>query len=306
MKGFDSDVEQNTSNKDKQYSLSLTTMEFDGSYSNADISETLYSYKLQLYDENDILIEDSDTLYTNQYYTPNQFHYIFKHEFQDAESARVCLSFTTINKYEASYNFNVVIAQSVTESTTILPITIDNISSVENEDFVAAFTAATSLAQENEEGRIGLKLYVTNQNPYNGNICIRRADSRDDYNTWTDIKIIVCVDTPVNDLEIFYDYTVESGVWYKYGVQIIDTNGERGLLNPTRNPIIREWDYAYLLGEGGRQLKLQFNNTMNSYTYNYSESKTDTIGGQYPYITRNGNMKYRTIPLNGLISFNMD
>ncbi len=306
MKNFDSSVEQNTSNSDKRYTLSLTTMDFNGSYENKDLSETLYSYKLQLFDKDDVLIEDSGTIYANQYSSLNQFRYLFKHEFEDNEQGMVRLSFTTINKYEGSYDFKFTIAYDITSSTNILPITVDSLDLVKDNDFITTFNSLTSLSKEQEEGRIAIKLYVPNYLIYNGNICIRRADSRDNYANWTDIKIITCIDTAVNGLDMIYDYTVESGVWYQYGVQTIDTSGNRGLLNVARVPVLREWDYAYLLGEGGRQLKLQFDNTMNSYTYSFSESKTDTIGGRYPYITRNGNLNYRTFPINGLISFNMD
>lgn len=306
MKNFDSSIEQSASNSDKRYTISLTTMDFNGSYENEDTSETLYSYKLQLFDDNDSLTEDSGTIYANQYSSLGQFRYLFKHEFEDNEQGKVRLSFTTINKYEGYYDFKFTISQDIITSTNILPITTDSLSLVEDDDFITAFNSLTSLAKEQEEGRVAIKLYAPNYNIYNGNICIRRADSRDNYANWTDVRIITCIDTAVNGLPLIYDYTTESGVWYKYGVQTIDTNGNRGLLNVARIPAIREWDYAYLLGDGGRQLKLQFDNTMNSYIYNFSESKTDTIGGKYPFITRNGNMQYRTIPINGLISFNMD
>jgi hypothetical protein len=110
---------------------------------------------------------------------------------------------------------------------------------------------------------------------------------------------------------MIYDYTIESGIWYKYSVQTYRYDDEhgvyvRGVMNTMAMPIIREFEFAYLIGEDGRQLKLKFNNTMNSYVYNFSDGKQDTLGGQYPFISRNGNLKYRTIPINGLISFNMD
>ena len=306
MKNFDSDVEQNSANSDKTYNLSLSTMEFTGTYSNTDVSETLYSYSLKLYDNMGHIIEDSDLLYTNQYYNPNQFYYMFKHEFEDNKTYVLKLKYTTINKYEDELIFTFLINQTIIEKTPISAITIDNIEDIENDDFKKAFKAITSLPSENEEGRVAIKLFSNDSNPYNGNICLRRSDSKDNFSTWTDIKIIACANTLINNLPIIFDYTIESGVWYKYGVQTIDTTGDRGIMNPQHNSLIREFEYAYLLGEGGRQLKLNLNNTVSSYTYNYSENKVDTIGGHYPFITRNGNMKYRTFPLSCMISFNMD
>lgn len=306
MKNFDSDVEQNSANSDRTYNLSLSTMEFIGAYSNTDVSETLYSYSLKLYDNIGHIIEDSDLLYTNQYYNPNQFHYMFKHEFEDNKTYVLKLKYTTINKYEDELIFTFTVNKIITEETSISAITIDNVDDIDDEDFKDAFKMITSLPLENEEGRIAIKFFSNDSNPYNGNICLRRSDSKDNFSTWTDIKIVACVNTLINNLPVIFDYTIENGVWYKYGVQIIDTTGERGILNPQQNSLIREFEYAYLLGEGGRQLKLNLSNTISNYTYNYSESKVDTIGGHYPFITRNGNMKYRTFPLSCMISFNMD
>jgi hypothetical protein len=308
---FDSSIPV-TSNEDDEIPLSLSTLDFSGTYSNdTDISETLYSYNLALYDmADDEVLEESGELYTNQYYTPNQMSYTLDTEFLEGQSYKLVLTYTTINKYTYSYKFNLVVSQDAIDSTSITAVTVDNIDKVQDASFREVFNSLTSLDQEEEEGRIGIKFYLQNSNNYNGNICLRRASSKDNYTVWSDIKIVVCINHPVNSLAMIYDNTVESGVWYKYAVQTISTNGERSITNPSDpaniSPIIRDFHYAYLIGEGGKQLALRYNNTMASYTYNYSEAKTDTIGGQFPFITRNGNMKYRTFPVNGLISFNMD
>lgn len=307
IKNFDSSVTSQTSgNSSKTYTLYLSTLEVSGSYSNADESETLYSYNIQLFNENKGLVEESGVQYSNQYYTPNQFYYLFKHEFSNGEKGILKLSYSTINKFEESFTFRFVISQYGGSATTVKVVSLENIDTIEDEEYVAKFKAETNLDKEQDDGRIGLSLFYADEAAYNGNLCVRRSDSRSNYSIWTDIKVFPLINTTINDIGIFYDNTIESGVWYKYGVQIIQSNGDRGILNVFNTPLLREFNYSYLIGEGGRTLKLQYDNTMNSYTYNYLESKTDTIGGQYPYITRNGNVKYRTIPVNGLISFNMD
>lgn len=308
---FDSSISDSGSNVEDKIYLSVSTLDFSGNYSNAeDVSETLYSYNLKLYDENDNLLEDSGDLFTNQYYTPNQMTYLFKQLFKDDYSYKVKLTYTTINKYTSSYLFNIIIQQSSLTETSIFAVTLETIDEVEDNTFKEYFSSLTCLEQEEEEGRIGIKFYLKSSLPYNGNICLRRASSKDNYTSWYDIKIIPCTNTIVNNLPIVYDNSIESGVWYKYAVQVINTNGIRSLMNPEDSseitPVLRDFHYSYLIGEGGRQLCLRYNNTMGNYTYTYSETKTDTIGGRYPYITRNGNMKYRTFPVNGLISFNMD
>ena len=57
------------------------------------------------------------------------------------------------------------------------------------------------------------------------------------------------------------------------------------------------------LTAGDKQLKITLNNEIGSLSYNLQESKTDTIGSQFPWIRRNGAIKYRTFSLGGLISY---
>lgn len=298
------DVNAVDSNKETKYKLYSSTLEFTGEYSNEEPSEILYSYNVTLYNKAGTILDHSDELFTNQLCGPNQFYYLFKYEFSEDDEQDLFtleLNYTTINKYNGTLTIpfsSMVVSGDFAD---IKVTTVDNNSNINS-----------SIAQENEEGRIALKLVNTSAHGdiYTGNLCIRRSDSRDNFTSWTDIKIIPCNHENINDLPMIYDYTIENGVWYKYGVQNIVVRGlnkiVRGPLNITEAPIIRDFEYSYLLGEGGRQLKLNFNNNISSYAYNYSESKLDTIGGQYPFITRNGNMKYRTFPLSCLISFNMD
>jgi hypothetical protein len=291
---------------DKEYSLSISTIDFNGSYENEDKSEVLYSYQVQLFDNENNLLENSDLIYSNQYFNSDEFHYLFKYELENEHNYIVKLTFTTINKYTGTYSFNIAINQIVSEDIVINAITLDNVDNLSDEDYIKDFKSLTSLPQEQEESRIGIKFYSTETSVFNGNICLRRSDSKDNFSTWSDIKIVNCTNTIINNLPMMFDYTAESGVWYRYGVQLISTEGDRSILRPMTSALIREFDYSYLLGENGRQLKLQFNNSMNSYNYTISESRNDTIGGKYPFITRNGNVKYRTFPVNGLISFKMD
>jgi len=55
-----------------------------------------------------------------------------------------------------------------------------------------------------------------------------------------------------------------------------------------------------------KQLKLKYDFQISSYKTNISENKTDTIGSQYPFIRRNGNMYYRSFPIAGTITAYMD
>lgn len=331
LKGFNSDEEEMKGNITKIYNFSsFSTLELNGTYQNTlDPSETLYSYRFRIYEkdlEGNIgeLFEDSNILYAEQYSDALQnFYYLVKrdfennNEFNEAEKGYLLkFYYTTINGYSKEYDFDLKIIKVQGINFTIEPVTIDGMSQtiadhklmVDGKEitFKDLMLQSTSVEDEMEEGRIGIKFFTSLDNPRNLNLCLRRADSRDNYKVWSDIKMVVCNNENINYLNTIFDYTIESGIWYKYGVQIIETTGERGSFFINQIPVIREFNYSYLLGEGGRQLKLPYDNTMSNYTYNYSDSKTDTIGGKYPYITRNGNMKYRSFPVNGLITFNMD
>jgi hypothetical protein len=53
-------------------------------------------------------------------------------------------------------------------------------------------------------------------------------------------------------------------------------------------------------------LKIKYNPKVSSFKNTLLESKVDTIGSQFPFITRNGNVNYKEFPISGLISYKMD
>lgn len=55
-----------------------------------------------------------------------------------------------------------------------------------------------------------------------------------------------------------------------------------------------------------RQLKIKFNPTVSSFKRTIQESRTDTLGSQFPFIRRNGHANYAQFPIGGLISFQID
>ena len=55
-----------------------------------------------------------------------------------------------------------------------------------------------------------------------------------------------------------------------------------------------------------KQLKIRFNPKVSSFKNYILETKIDTIGSKYPFFFRNGSVKYKEFPINGLISCLMD
>jgi hypothetical protein len=60
------------------------------------------------------------------------------------------------------------------------------------------------------------------------------------------------------------------------------------------------------LSDSEHQLKIKFNPKVTSFKTTVLENKLDTLGGQYPFIFRNGRTSYKEFPISGLISYWMD
>lgn len=279
--------------------VTLSDVDFSGSIeARLPESNEYYDYvNISLY-KGDLLIEESGELYRTEQ-SNTYFSYRFKYNFIDDEQYKITLFYVTENGYcpKEPYEYNFIYS---TLPLDVCPATVHTV------DLTPSMSDITSIEEEEEEGRIGIKLLSPDSSPWSGNLCIRRASAEDGYNAWTDIETIVVKNEDINNLPLIYDYTIQSGVWYKYGVQVITKFGERGILNTAETPISRLFNNSYLLGFGGKQLKLAFNQTVSNFKSQIYDSKTDTIGSKYPFIDRNAQVDYKTFPMSFLISYNMD
>ena len=279
-----------------------TSLTFTGNYTCEDLTETMAFYRVKMFNYPKTAgsepIDDSGYIY-NDVVNVNEFNYAFKIVPEPGVSQYVVeLEYNTIN------DFNEIIDIDYTLTFTRLnPISI-NLITIDNDEW-HILNDLTSLGTEEDEGRIAIKLYSWSEEPFTGSVVLRRADSRTKFETWEDIQVFNFHNQVINSLDIFYDYTVESGIWYKYGIQAINKQNHRSRLITT-DPIMRNFSFSYLLGENNQQLKLMFNNDMGSFKRQMSESKTDTIGGRYPIFSRNAALDYKTFPINGMITFYMD
>lgn len=275
-----------------------------------DETEVLYSYQAKLYDSNNILLEDSGTLIASNYNDINKIHYLFTNELQNNGVYGLEIKYVTNNNYSNTVSVNFTCEYEEGAGAGIYVTYLESTAAHNNIDTL------TSLGFEEDEGRIGLLLNKDSEGTFTGKIFVRRTDSATNFTKWIDIKELDCTNTDISSLGLFYDYTVESGVWYKYAVQLL-LPGET-----FRSPLIypedsqgqicdedyamRDFNYSFLLGENEQQLKLKFDNTMNSFKYQVTESKTETVGAKHPTIARNTAVYYRNFPVTSLISFQMD
>lgn len=303
----DGDSEKPYLSSDTGLSYFIKTNNIIGKYENKeDTSEYLHSYQMRLReiksDGKYVDLDSSKIIYLNENYLTGEFSYLFNCEIENGKSYSLKIEYTTINGYTDSFNIKCTGRIKENERTTLQIYTIEN-------DSEKYLSGRTNLFHEEENGRIAYLIHGQEKSTVNNikRYFIRRCDSKDNFKAWKDIKSIAIEGAKENPVDLlFYDYTVESGVWYKYSIQLMDTHEVRSPMNITPNPCLRDFNYSFLLGQNEKQLSLKYNNTMSSFGITVNDSITQTIGGKYPFIARNGNMKYKTFPIEGLISFNMD
>ena len=116
---------------------------------------------------------------------------------------------------------------------------------------------------------------------------------------------IVYVLEDQNDNE-FYDFTVEQGMEYESRLWAYDSDNSRYIKTSASDAINVDYEDMFLTDGSGRQLKVRYNPTVSAIHETILESKTDTIGGKYPFFSRNQNVRYRDFQICGLISLQMD
>lgn len=263
----------------RSYEASLTPL-FQGQCVSSDDAEDMYCFELW---------QDGALLETSGWKSHFEGDGLDQHRFAqvlvNGDKYSVIYRIRTINDYEASaeaYTFEVA------------------------KSYVSELKGVTLTAQEDaENGRVLVGL--TTNTDLNGTYVLSRASEATNYEVWEDIRYFTWGQTAFNGEVIYQDYTLESGVQYKYAFQNENELGMRTspVYANNGNTVCVNLEYAYLYRDGV-QLKLKFNQKMSSFKHSTLTAKQDTLGSQYPYLSRNGNAYYAEFPIAGLISFQMD
>ena len=265
---------------------SLNNVDVVGRLTYADPAETdtLKSYQIKLYNINNQLLSDSGIIYSNTYSSINEFNYTFEYAFNEGESYYFTFEYETANMYTESNTYEFMVVQ-------------------ESADILHADLTATL---DNINGCIILNIKSKEEGEsFVGNITIRRASSESNFTIWEDIHTESFEENSKLDYT-WYDYTIKSGVYYKYIAQRRSSIGNRGIaIHAEGEPFMMLFDDMYLTGGDG-QLNIRFDPSVSSFKRTVSESRTDTIGSKYPYIKRNGYVEYRQFPIGGTITHLMD
>lgn len=123
----------------------------------------------------------------------------------------------------------------------------------------------------------------------------------------------------LSDNNPYNDYTIEHGIEYEYMIERINNAGvyslpvlaklgpvptsatEQAAAQNRTTKISASFEDAFLY-DGERQLRIRYNPKVSSFKKDVLETKTDTIGGKFPFIFRNGSVSYKEFPISGLIS----
>lgn len=264
-------------------------------------SETIKTYKLSLEkvatsgDESNTSeqIIETATLSTNYYDNSNSFKYKFK-TILDNGLYWLDISYITKNGYDSTIN----------PQDSYNPKKYGLYIQINANEGIAPPLSDISIVSDKDNGRIIINATVDDwQAGKDVTIAIVRSSSNTRFKEWEEIYTELY---HPGDKITFDDRTIESGVWYKYNFQVIDKSGARSRFVDESiyipSPLMIVFNDVFLTA-GDKQLKITLNNETGSLSYNLQESKTDTIGSQFPWIRRNGAIKYRTFSLSGLISY---
>lgn len=253
------------------------------------ITEYLKSYQIKLYDKNDVLVKDSGEILCDTYQALNRFTYNFYYNFLtgSTNTYTVEITCTTNTLYQHTFDAYTFFIDPGTAQITFNPT------------FIAS--------ADEESGIIKLKLIYTNSSPAATTLKIKRSCAKDNYTEKKEVYSGIFVTGTGQTTISYLDTSVESGILYKYYVSVEDDSIPKKKSNETQlsSPIGVVLNHIFLK-RGKQQLKIKFNPQVSSMKTIYQENKTDTLGSQFPYIRRNGAVKYRTFPISGLISYFMD
>ncbi len=292
-------------NQGSVYTEITTTPLFQGFFSCAGEVEDKYKFEIWKEDE---LIESSGWLqHDNSSLLSLEGGFVDTHRFShvlvDFETYTVKYEVTTVNGYHsiaADYTF-MINENFLTQLKDVALLVEDSFEQVKN----------GNEPYSDENGVLNIYLNTPEDKPLSGNYVLTRSSEKSNYTVWEDVKYFVFSKRTFQKELIHQDFTVESGIGYKYAFQQQNAAElrtaplyESTTLASSPERIVN-FQYSYLFADG-IQLKLKFDNKINSFKKTVLASKQDTLGSRYPTIHRNGDAYYSEFPITGLISLHLD
>lgn len=262
---------------------------FQGVYVFSMQSEPLYSYRFifknaitnETIQDTGILLFNNSKDYAGTY----KINFDIKKELLKDTVYSLQFFVTTVNGYTTQTPLYKIIAASKVPMTTELK-----------------FNVLSQDAEAVENGYV--KLTISGTSTSKATVQIQRTSDEETWNVMAEY-------TAIGGHEVdytFLDTSVEQGITYKYALVQITTGVNDSKAYSERKyvtSITPDFENIFLT-DGEKQLKIKYDPKVSSFKDTILESKTDTIGGQYPFFFRNGQVRYKEIPISGLISYQMD
>ena len=256
-----------------------------------DPTEKLYSSRLRLYDEENNIVEDTgeilhsvlnDTL-------PNEAleYFNISRDLNLSKTYRLLLTMTSINGLIVSSPKYRIIQR---ENSDLKFDEIKDLILIANTNFDDAYSEIT------------IRPIPRDKEIISGFFVLSRSEAKEPYE-WKKIHKFIAKSELIRNIHLV-DYTIEQGKKYVYCLQQYNNYGvfSNRLIS---NEIYADFEDVFLL-DGERQLKIRFNPKVSSMKDNILETKSNTIGSKYPFITRNGRVNHKEFSLSGLVSYQMD
>lgn len=279
--------------KDRE-ETNVHTYDYTGFYSQkgGDPTERVYSYCFTLYDESNNIVATSGEQIHN---SSNDIDY---YSSTDTWSTR-----KTLEKNVNYYLEYAVKTMNGLEPTPCRYLIIDA------ETIPPNVHADLHSKVYSDDGYVDIYLTGDQTNTYiNGFFKLLRSSSEDNFESWYEMCNFQLSLWDAHEIykHLCYDFTVKQGVSYKYAIQAYNSKGLfSNRMIAVEGAIAVDFVDAFLF-DGERQLKIRFNPKISSFKSIVLETKTDTIGGKYPFIFRNGNVEYKEFQVSGLLSLLSD
>lgn len=278
----------------------VNKISYTGKYITETISEPVYSYRflLTLQTTGEIIDDTGEVLYNS--YNDNisnkqrtcVMQYFCNKELTKNVKYVLEFSITTVNGYQVSKRYQIIG------------------DSFENGSFNKIKLEASN---NRENGFITIKMQpgVENTSPPLGSYTLFRKSSLHGFELLENlIDFSITTQAIDADWEAYEwrDLTVQYGTTYQYVLRPFTYNN--GLRNygsgvAVSNSVTAVFDDLFIV-DAKRQLAVRFDPKVSSFKEVLQENKVETLGSKYPFFFRNGHLKYKEIPISGLISYLTD
>lgn len=267
-------------------------------YSNTDLAEGIYSYEFVVVnqDTEEIIATSGVQLHNNINDTVelNNNEEAIKYSIDDFMLNKMLLA-----SVEYTIQYKAITVNGLRIESPLYHITAGD------GDLDSAFSADLEVivSPDNNNGLINLTIQGVNEKEQFGMFKLLRASELDNYSTWEEMTSFNVNNVNIGTILVYKDWFVEHYVNYKYALLEYNLAGTTSnLFAMTETPVKVDFEDIFL-SDGSYQLRIQFNPKVSSFKNVVQESKLETLGGQFPFFFRNGNIKYKEIPISGLISY---